>query len=435
MNFAQICGECLHYLTDFSLQLLIAELLFCMSLPRRKHFVWRVLLFAALFCTIPYFFDIYSTPWLSIGWFTFSFLLVYIASIFFVWFCFHISLRTAVTLSIAAYMTQHFAHCISLAVIGLFSIEDETLRYLIRVIFCAVTYTAFYFIFVRRLQKNGFTSVDNGYLVGTSVVTILIVYALNLWSTQGNGHYNIPVRIYAAVCCILLLMGLFGMFDRKRLQQEKGELEEILSLQAKQQQVSKDMLEIINTYCHDVKRQLAELHVSDYQRQEAVAKLREAVAVYEDSAQTGCEALDVILTERLLRCHKHGIHLSYIVDGEKLWFIESADIYSIFANALDNAMESCVKAADKGKRVISFAVKERNGFVCIDIENYCESIPEFEDGLPMTSKGDKRFHGFGVRSIRYVTAKYGGNVLMGAEEHKFYLKIIIPLPKAEEKDA
>lgn len=430
MSFLQFGGEVLRYLTDFGLQLFVAELLFCLPLPRRRHFIWRIVPSAASLCTVPFFTDLYSVPWLSIGWFTFSFLFVYIASVFLIWLCFRVSLRTVVTLTIAAYMTQHFAHSIAMTVIGLFSVEEMMPRYLVRILLCVFAYEAFYFIFVRRLRKNGYSQVDSMYLFGIAAVTILIVYALNLWSTEENSQFNIPVRIYAAVCCVLLLMGLFGMFDRKRLQIEKGELEEIVSLQAKQQQVSKDMLDIINTYCHDAKRRLAEIHTDSCADDGAVVKLREAICAYEDNAKTGCETLDVILTERLLRCKKYGIKLSYIVDGEKLSFIGSSDIWSIFANALDNAMESCVRARDREKRVISLCVKERSGFVCIDLENYCETLPEFADGLPVTSKGDKRFHGFGVRSIRYVTEKYGGNVLMGAEDHKFYLKIIIPQPKS-----
>ena len=53
----------------------------------------------------------------------------------------------------------------------------------------------------------------------------------------------------------------------------------------------------------------------------------------------------------------------------------------------------------------------------------CEEI-EFEDGLPLTTKGDRDYYGFGVRSIRYITQKYNGNLLMHAENNKFFTDII-----------
>ena len=49
---------------------------------------------------------------------------------------------------------------------------------------------------------------------------------------------------------------------------------------------------------------------------------------------------------------------------------------------------------------------------------------EFADGLPVTTKEDKNFHGFGVRSIRYLVEKYRGDMLMRAEEERFFVDIL-----------
>ena len=36
------------------------------------------------------------------------------------------------------------------------------------------------------------------------------------------------------------------------------------------------------------------------------------------------------------------------------------------------------------------------------IENYCEDELEFRNGLPVSTKGDDNYHGFGMKSIQYV---------------------------------
>ena len=47
--------------------------------------------------------------------------------------------------------------------------------------------------------------------------------------------------------------------------------------------------------------------------------------------------------------------------------------------------------------------------------------------MPMTTKRDKRYHGFGMKSMRRTVEKYGGSIVAGQRENWFELKILIPL--------
>ncbi|MDU3532676.1 MAG: GHKL domain-containing protein [Alloscardovia omnicolens] len=47
--------------------------------------------------------------------------------------------------------------------------------------------------------------------------------------------------------------------------------------------------------------------------------------------------------------------------------------------------------------------------------------------MPQTSKKDKRYHGFGVKSMQLVTQRYGGVMTMNAQDKVFSLNIMIPL--------
>lgn len=416
------------YCCDFSVQLFLAELVFCSVLKRRSHFFGRIALFAVLFCIVPYALDFYNLPWLSFGWFSFSFLLVWLLSLFFIWFCFDISWKNALFFGSSGYIAQHFGHCVAMGIVGIFSLENDLLCRGIRMASLAITYVAFYFFFARRIRKGEYVALENRSLIAVSFLTVLMVYALNLWATNLNGHFNVVIRIYAAMCCIFLLCIQFGIFERSRLQLEKKEIESILQQQAKQLQISKDTMETINLFCHDVGRSLSRLSDSEADETE-FSGLRKAIVNYQNEVKTGCDTLDVILTEKNLLCERYGIHFSYTVDGEKLSFLAPIDIYSIFENALNNAMESVVKTENVDARIISLSVCAKNEFLCIGVENFCAEAPLFENGLPVTTKGDTSLHGFGTRSIQYITEKYGGNLFMSAGNDMFYLKIIIPLPK------
>lgn len=45
-------------------------------------------------------------------------------------------------------------------------------------------------------------------------------------------------------------------------------------------------------------------------------------------------------------------------------------------------------------------------------------------GLPLTTKEDKNFHGFGVRSIWYIVEKYKGDLLMRTSQERFLVDIL-----------
>ena len=54
----------------------------------------------------------------------------------------------------------------------------------------------------------------------------------------------------------------------------------------------------------------------------------------------------------------------------------------------------------------------------------------FVDGLPQTTKPDRKNHGFGVKSMRLVIEKYGGVLTMNARGGTFELDALIPHPSA-----
>ena len=158
-----------------------------------------------------------------------------------------------------------------------------------------------------------------------------------------------------------------------------------------------------------------------------IRELENLVEIYDSSYQTGCRALDVLLAERSLYCGQHGIRLTCMAEGGKLGFLSAADVYSIFGNAIDNAV-TAVEALPPEKRVISLTVRENLGMLCVRVENYCEGDVDLSGGLPQTTKADRDYHGFGMKSMDYTVKKYGGTLSVKAADGLFILDILLPLP-------
>ena len=186
---------------------------------------------------------------------------------------------------------------------------------------------------------------------------------------------------------------------------------------------------MVNQKYHDLKHQIAVLRnqAASGRGAGSLDRLEKDIRKYEAQHHTGNPVLDALLTSKSLYCQNHGIELKYIADGKPLGMMDDMEIAALFGNMLDNAIESAERIPDPAKRVIRLYVAGEKGFLRVRIENYCTERLRFVDGMPVTTKLDKRYHGFGMKSMRRTVEKYGGSMVAEQREGWFELKILIPL--------
>lgn len=212
---------------------------------------------------------------------------------------------------------------------------------------------------------------------------------------------------------------------------EVDALQKMLQIQYANYQISQESIDMVNRKYHDLKHQIGVLRseICSGDKMEYLDKMEREIKVYEAQNKTGNEVLDAILTSKSMYCQTQEIGITCVADGESLDYIDPMDLSSLFGNALDNAIESSGKVLEKEKRLIHLSVVRQKGFVRIRVENYCETVPELKNGLPLTTKKDKRFHGYGLKSIQSTVKKYGGSVTVGIQNHWFELRILLPAEK------
>ncbi|ETY71827.1 ATP-binding protein [Bifidobacterium moukalabense] len=106
--------------------------------------------------------------------------------------------------------------------------------------------------------------------------------------------------------------------------------------------------------------------------------------------------------------------------------VSDYDIYSLFGNALDNAIEACEKLADEERRVIKLTGVMRGRLASINIVNYFDELDRNGQGEIITTKSDKTSHGYGLKSIRMIVARLGGDMSVTTENGIFDVSIMLP---------
>ena len=102
--------------------------------------------------------------------------------------------------------------------------------------------------------------------------------------------------------------------------------------------------------------------------------------------------------------------------------IDSIDLTCMFANAIENAIEGCMRLPQEVKRHIYVEAKYIDNRLRIQVENTCADNIEFDEGMPITQKQEG---GTGTKSILYITEKYDGMAGFSVKEGEFYTNIVL----------
>ncbi len=241
------------------------------------------------------------------------------------------------------------------------------------------------------------------------------------------------IDLYSVMGCLVSLWLLFFANIIDEMKRDQLMLEQVMQMEEEKHRHSEATVEAINIKCHDLKHQLERLRenqgdISD----QTLKELEDTVSDYACTVRTGNDVLDSILTEESLCCERYHISFRCIADGAQLSFLSGTDLYSLFGNALDNAVEASRQEPDEEKRTILVKVKRKGGFVSIHVENNCPHPVRFVNGLPQTDKKDSYNHGLGSRSMQYVVEKYDGSLIFKLENGLFSVNILLPCENLDD---
>ena len=282
----------------------------------------------------------------------------------------------------------------------------------------------------------------SGRFTGIKMIYALFILLPVLY--MGNIQYFLPYEATQTplnVSLIRIVLCLFGLaaiaaigygLQYRETQQESRFISHLMQEHHQQYFERQDMIAELNRECHELKRQLALMrhaHTPDAQG-ECQQKMESIVSRYENIVQTGNAILDLILSEKNMVCQRLGVTMTYMIDPDPLETLSPLDVCTIFDNALGNAIEAVSHIPDRERRMINLHASQKGNLLYIHVENYYEHSLKWKEGELTTTKQNRSYHGYGIKSIRYAAAQYGGHVSIDTQDQWFRLNVVIPLNKS-----
>lgn len=291
---------------------------------------------------------------------------------------------------------------------------------------CRLLFWIVAYFFVRR-YKVQIQAVDIGKRPLLIADAVTLIASAAIFTTQ---IFVSEYKFITYPLCIVVIVAGFGgiaLIAYMSVSEQTAREAEHLQIQHNYYLEKLKSEEKVRAVYHDMKNHLLVLEQQSGSENAAAmaAELQQQIIDYEDYVHTGSDILDIILKEKSREMREKEIDFSVSADLNDIDFLAPLDISAIFGNGLDNAIEASEKLPQAQRAVILKAGKIQN-FFSVRLENTCTN--ETDPYQNRTTKQDALWHGFGIASIKKSVEKYGGQAVLKAENGKFTVKLLIPIP-------
>ena len=430
--------ELMIYKVIFVIEILVSMHLFSSKLIRKDKYNLRLTLSILIPLLISIFFPIFKSFSYSWWYSSLMFLILFVVCVASMFFVYDASWQKIFFISITSYTIQHLAHEIYNIISLILNMSSSTsgvygdeivvwfapaFNFIVSISIFILVYAIAFIFLNKRINSYDDVRVNNQYILLIAFL-ILVIYIK-------DGHniiYSYTIAFYNLLCCFMVLFVQFSVMNNQKIQNQLQTTTQLLNQSKERYKENKENINLINMKCHDLRHQIREYGKRSAISPDSIQDLEQMINIYDSNVKTGNETLDFILTEKSLLCQKKNITLTCLADCSKIGFIDDSDLYSLFGNAVDNAMEAVMKIQNHDKRNISLIVRNVENYLSISIENYYEGKINFgDDGLPLTTKFDTDYHGYGVKSIKYIVDKYHGTLSITTKNDIFKLYILFVL--------
>ncbi len=359
-------------------------------------------------------------------------LMTYVLLIGIIWLCYDESIWTALFAAASGYIAQDIGGSVKTLFRQIPFVDQlthQSIGVLAVDLFCFGLVYAVLYLILRPFVNDRGDNFNNKTKAIFSVVVLLLCISMARLTQDNPERNNLAVVAEAFLQFVIdaLVIALqFGVMERAHLNTNVETMRELVHQQRVQYEASKESAQIINEKYHDLKNLLKSFR--GVVPQEQLDKLKHSIAAYERPANSGNEVLDVLLAEKIGICQQRNIVLTCSLGKTDFSFVEELDLYSLFQNALTNAINAVSVLPEGVERFISLSTFRDGNMLTIHMENPCREDIQFVKGLPQT-QNDPDWHGFGMKSMVHIAEKYSGTLTAERQGKLFFLDILLLAPE------
>lgn len=318
--------------------------------------------------------------------------------------------------TVAGFLSRHAGSRLAMCAVRYMHVQNVFARTAVSSALILATIALLWYAFGRAVQKDERYSPDIKQTVALFVVGCVAMYMSYLEPVLlASGDLNgVVYSVFEAIFCYSLLGFQFVMYRQAKRTLAISYESELNAMRVRQYEDMRTVIDAMNIKYHDLKHQIRDIASGGKVDEGVLRSIEKTLADYSTFVDTGNPELDALLTEKNAVCVADGITLSCKIDGAALGFLSPEEMRSYFGNALDNAIEY-LRTVERENRFVHIVTEKSGFFVKLTVENYFDGELKLgKNGLPVSSKGDALYHGYGTKSMAEIAKAHGGATAFSA---------------------
>ena len=311
---------------------------------------------------------------------------------------------------------------------NMLALYENDLAYLRSSILLAVRFVVWVIYHIMKIREVRINHLI--LLGGASILSYLDMFYLYMHAYFDEkviqiGTFTLAIAILCLIVVGLLVGSLYYLQKEKNVEIEQRDIAlannytRFYNLYGEIKYISHDMKNHLNIL-EDYMRHMEYQKAYDY-----MTKLREPVLQIEQYVHSGNRVIDTVLNDKFVLAQRNNIKINQEIDNIGEVGVSDKDLCIILSNLLDNAIEACLRCKNQEMWIDITLRKLTYGLIFKISNSKYGNLIITENGKYLTTKDDKKIHGIGLESVKYILKKYDGNMKIESNDRTFCVSIVI----------
>lgn len=269
------------------------------------------------------------------------------------------------------------------------------------------------------------------FLLSQSALIFTNMLVINAANPTRPGDY-ISLGIGVAICIaadVFLYHTMARERNAARQQAEHEALKTLQHMQLRHSQELQDQLHRTSVLRHDIRNHLVALNtLLENDPTKAHSYLRELISAQPNKSEAlfcANPIVNAVIYAKSREAAQQNIAFNVELNLPEPLPLSDVELVSLFSNLLDNALLACAVLPEGMDRRITLNAQPDSAHLVIHCENSCIVAPDFDDGLPQTTKVQDG--GTGTRAVRQTAREAGGDAVFNVSDGRFIANVAVPL--------